>query len=206
MVYLPAMKSSGLFFPLCVLILPFSSLVRTSQWKTSKDSGRISKGMQAAWRHRNVTSSRAPSHCPVNITSLWRSSKEPLAALGSWSRYVGVEPNCQRALKWCWVFGSRLRQACISVVNLCPFLYIGGKISRQRHFFVQETERHHGLEEGTVNSLKGLKAACLRLKIACLKARTHIFTVTTSRFSRTASVQRSRRTRPKWKVTWFSAT
>lgn len=45
-----------------------------------------------------------------------------------------------------------LKQVCISVLNLCPFLYVGGKISRQRHFFVQETERHHGLEEGTVNS------------------------------------------------------
>lgn len=30
-------------------------------------------------------------------------------------------------------------------------LGVGSKVPREGHFSVQETERHHGLEEGTVN-------------------------------------------------------
>lgn len=77
---------------LCFVLFfsPFSSLGKTSQWKTSNDCGKTWKGMQAVRRRLNVTFSRALSLYLVNITSLWRSSKEPPAAPGSWSPWVSL--------------------------------------------------------------------------------------------------------------------
>lgn len=118
---------------LCLCDSYFSSAVKTSWWKTSKDTVKTWKRTLAPWRHPNVTFSPAPSSFPTNITSAWRKSREPLAARGSWNQSDEIMKLD---------FKPEHRRHSVG-------LFISGReISREGHFPLQETEGDHGFQEG----------------------------------------------------------